>query len=96
MYIPAGDIFFVIMLIIGYICDKRGRRTAEEKAVAENKKIKLGTQGKKVLNRCTEIIDVLENKFHFIEKTVPGTTTSRKQKYRLTDVGKKFLEDNYK
>lgn len=62
MYIPAGVIFIVIILIIGYICDKRGRRPAEEKAVAENKKIKLGTQGKKVLNRCTEIIDVLENK----------------------------------
>ena len=51
---------------------------------------------KSVSGALKRAIDVLENKFHFIEKTVPGKTTSRKQKYRLTDVGKKFLEDNYK
>ena len=41
-------------------------------------------------------VEALEKKFHFIEKIVPDKTTSKKQKYRLTNLGKKFLENNYK
>ena len=40
-------------------------------------------------------VEKLEKKFHFIEKIDPDKTTSRNQKYRLTAIGKKFLEDNY-
>ena len=41
-------------------------------------------------------VEALEKKFHFIEKIVPDKTTSKKQKYRLTNLGKKFLENNHK
>ena len=40
-------------------------------------------------------VEKLEKKFHFIEKIDPDKMTSRNQKYRLTAIGKKFLEDNY-
>ena len=51
---------------------------------------------KSVSGALKRAIEALENKFHFIEKTVPDKPTSKKQKYRLTDVGKKFMEDNCK
>ena len=41
-------------------------------------------------------VEKLEKKFHFIEKIDSDKTTSKKQKYRLTNAGKQFLEDNYK
>ena len=49
---------------------------------------------KSVSGALKRAVDALENKFHFIEKVVPDKTTSKKQKYRLTAIGKKFLEDN--
>ena len=50
---------------------------------------------KSVSGALKRAVEKLEKKFHFIEKIDPDKTTSRNQKYRLTAIGKKFLEDNY-
>ncbi len=50
---------------------------------------------KSVSGALKRAVEKLEKKFHFIEKIDPDKTTSRNQKYRLTVIGKKFLEDNY-
>ncbi len=50
---------------------------------------------KSVSGALKRAVDILENKFNFIEKTIPDKPQSKNQKYRLTAIGKKFLEDNY-
>ena len=50
---------------------------------------------KSVSGALKRAVKKLEKKFHFIEKIDPDKMTSRNQKYRLTAIGKKFLEDNY-
>ena len=64
MYIPAGVIFVVIVGVFLYFWHVRSEKKYWERVngTPQNKKVKLGAQGTKVLNRCIEIIDMLESK----------------------------------
>ena len=48
---------------------------------------------KSVSGALKRAIKLLEQKFYFIEKTVPDKTRSRKQKYQLTALGRQYLEE---
>ena len=48
---------------------------------------------KSVSGALKRAVKMLEQKFHFIEKTLPDKVRSRKQKYQLTALGRQYLEE---
>ena len=52
--------------------------------------IAIALELKSVSGALKRAIDILENKFHFIEKIVPQKARSKMQKYHITSLGSNF------